>query len=158
MYALQHCWHLWLKDLCAVIWVSHIFWCLLENDGELLLACRRAVPGCGRPCAAGCGWGGWWSCPRAGTSRPSSLDANREPFSSRGLRCSSPTSVFPFVVDFSLLSVFLAMLSRFCPPLSLSSFLPRWAWCSSLAVAIEITTLSLPLLFSPSAKGAPAPL
>lgn len=47
------------------------------------------------------------------------------PFSSRGLRGSSPTSVFPFVVDFSLLSVFLAMLSRFCSPLSLSSFLPR---------------------------------
>lgn len=56
------------------------FWCLLENNGELLLACQRAVPNCSRTRSAGCGWGRWQSCPRAGTWRPSSLDTNPEPF------------------------------------------------------------------------------
>lgn len=52
------------------------------------------------------------------------LSALLSPFSSSGLHCSSSTSVFPFVVGFSLLSVFLAMLSGFYSLLSLSSLLP----------------------------------
>lgn len=153
----MHCWHLMLEDLCAVESYP-FFWCLLENGGELLLACRRVVPGCSRLCAAGCGWGGWQSCPHAGSSRASSLDTNPEPFA------------FPLQQQWAVLLLSHLCFSLCCGFLPAKRFLghgfwilfsplpffpsPRRAWCSSLAVAIEITEPYLYLCFSlPLQKG-----
>lgn len=61
-----------------------------------------------------------------------------------------------FPLPFPLVSNFLTVPSGFYSHLSLSSLLPRWAHCCSLAVAIEITPLSLPLLFSCAPLAEPA--
>lgn len=121
MHALQHCWHL---RLISYLSLTHFlvsprkgwgtFAGLLESGAWLQQTVLRDADGdAGR------------AVPVLGPQEPPpwtpTLSPLLSPFSSRGLRCSSPTSVFPFAVGSSLLSIFLAMLSVFILP---SPFLP----------------------------------
>lgn len=86
----MHCWHLGLKDLCAVIGVSPILGGLLENDGEHLLACQRVVPGCSKLCAVGCGWVAGRAAPMLGTQESPPWMPTLSPLLSAAVGCAAP--------------------------------------------------------------------
>lgn len=133
-----------LKDLCSYLSLTH-FWVsprrwwgtfagLAESHAWLqqTMSCRMQM---GRLAELTC----------AGSLRAFSLDTNRE---SLAFPVRTVGFAAPLPPPFSPVSNFLTVLSGFDSPLSLSSLLPQRAWSCSLAVAIEITPLSLPLLFS----------
>lgn len=129
---------------CAVTWVSHIFWCLLVDDWNFCWLARKL-------CLAAADCVLWDAEGEAGTAdlywELRSLLLGQKPWAlcfplqNSGFCCSSSTSIFPCLAISS--------------PFLLFSPGEVWAQCCSPAIAIEITPLSLPLLFFSAPLAAP---